>query len=62
MQVYQLAVDTLLFYDMQVNKIILIFLIQRIESVYEKKNVLIKTIFFFLIFQSRVSFRILAFL
>jgi hypothetical protein len=46
MQVYQLAVDTLLFYDMQVNKIILIFLIQRIESVYEKKNVLIKTIFF----------------
>jgi len=30
MQVYLLAVDTLLFYDMQVNKIILIFLIQRI--------------------------------
>ena len=61
MQVYQLAVDTLLFYDMLVNKIILIFLIQRIESVYEK-NVLIKTFFFFLIFQYRVSFRILAFL
>jgi hypothetical protein len=45
-QVYQLAIDTLLFYDMQVNKVIFIFLIQRIESV-DEKNVLIKTFFSF---------------
>jgi len=36
------AIDTLLFYHMQANKIILIFLIQRIVSVYEKKMYYLK--------------------